>query len=160
LYAFATGVLAKVTSVYPDVVINYCIFSPLRSITTRHHVDCRLDISCTSTIDSRPTTIIPNIIMHASTIIFILWAFCHRTGAFQTSPTTAGSGCATCIQAARASHHGDVAAMSTRRSFAEDLLKGSIGFSLASLASSPAYASGGATAGGAYLLSGELEWRR
>ncbi len=49
------------------------------------------------------------------------------------------------------------AAATTRRSFAEDVLKGSIGFSFANLASAPAHASGGATAGGAYLLSGTLD---
>ena len=50
------------------------------------------------------------------------------------------------------------AAATTRRSFAEDVLKVSIGCSFANLALVPAYASGGATAGGAYLLSGRLDW--
>jgi len=44
----------------------------------------------------------------------------------------------------------------SRRLFVDDLMKGSIGITLAYLSSSPANASGGATAGGAYLLSGTV----
>ena len=45
----------------------------------------------------------------------------------------------------------------SRRAFMENVASTSIGISLATLlsSSSPAYASGGATAGGVYLLSGE-----
>mmetsp|Transcript_32744 Transcript_32744/g.69127 ORF Transcript_32744/g.69127 Transcript_32744/m.69127 type:complete len:220 (-) Transcript_32744:204-863(-) len=49
---------------------------------------------------------------------------------------------------------------STRRLFSEDLLKGSIGISLAYLLPSPAHASGGATAGGAYLLSAKQRYNK
>ena len=44
----------------------------------------------------------------------------------------------------------------SRRSFAEDILGSSI--SLAFLSSTPCYASGGATAGGAYLLSAKQRY--
>lgn len=99
------------------------------------------------------------IIMHYA-LLFLLGAYCHQAAAFQTtSPSTADS--FTCFHSARVSPHAADSevgiAATTRRSFAEDLLtKGLIGFSLSNLASSPAYASGGATAGGAYLLSGAL----
>ena len=51
---------------------------------------------------------------------------------------------------------GDIGTTS-RRAFMENVASTSIGISLATLlsSSSPAYASGGATAGGVYLLSGE-----
>ena len=47
----------------------------------------------------------------------------------------------------------------TRRAFMEEvILKGSVGVYLASSATvAPAHASGGATAGGAYLLSGKFQ---
>lgn len=97
--------------------------------------------------------------MHAASILFLLGASCQNVASFQTLLST--TGCSTCIQAERVSHphesdSGGAAAIN-RRSFAESLLKGSIGFSLANLTSAPAHASGGATAGGAYLLSGGLD---
>jgi len=46
--------------------------------------------------------------------------------------------------------------VTSRRSFAEDILGSSI--SLAFLSSTPCYASGGATAGGAYLLSAKQRY--
>ena len=42
----------------------------------------------------------------------------------------------------------------SRRSFSEELVKASVGISMALLLPTSAHASGGATAGGAYLLSG------
>lgn len=103
-----------------------------------------------------------NFIMHAASILLLFGAFCQPAASFQPSSSTSGR--FTSIQAARVSHHeadsNGIGSATTRRSFAEDLVKGSIGFSLANLASLPAYASGGATAGGAYLLSGGLDlWR-
>ena len=63
------------------------------------------------------------------------------------------------ISATCKSTEGDGCKATSRRSFVEDTLRSScsLGISLAFLSSSspPAYASGGATAGGAYLLSGE-----
>ncbi len=51
---------------------------------------------------------------------------------------------------------GDVIIPAPRRVFFEDVMKGSLGlFFFSTLASAPAHASGGATAGGAYLLSGK-----
>ena len=46
-------------------------------------------------------------------------------------------------------------AVTTRKSFVEDTLRACVGLSIVSTMPLPVYASGGATAGGAYLLSGE-----
>jgi hypothetical protein len=56
----------------------------------------------------------------------------------------------------------DVGSSTTRRVFTEDILKAaSSATSLAYLfSSSPAYASGGATAGGAYLLSAKQRYNK
>lgn len=95
--------------------------------------------------------------MHAASILLLVGAFCQPAASFQPSSSTSGR--FTSIQARVSHHEADshgIGSATTRRSFAEDLVKGSIGFSLVNLASLPAYASGGATAGGAYLLSGGL----
>ncbi|KAL3760843.1 hypothetical protein ACHAWU_007909 [Discostella pseudostelligera] len=100
--------------------------------------------------------------MHAASILLLFGAFCQPAASFQPSSSTSGR--FTSIQAARVSHHeadsNGIGSATTRRSFAEDLVKGSIGFSLANLASLPAYASGGATAGGAYLLSAKQRYNK
>mmetsp|Transcript_13458 Transcript_13458/g.26391 ORF Transcript_13458/g.26391 Transcript_13458/m.26391 type:complete len:214 (+) Transcript_13458:61-702(+) len=56
---------------------------------------------------------------------------------------------------------GDVITHTTRRVFVDDTIKGSLGIFIAStVASTPAYASGGATAGGAYLLSAKQRYNK
>ena len=78
---------------------------------------------------------------------------CHESTAFMPISSLAARGITT---EQHSSIDGDIGTTS-RRTFMENVASTSIGISLATLlsSSSPAYASGGATAGGAYLLSGE-----
>jgi len=105
--------------------------------------------------------------MHgAATIILLVLGVCSfHAAAFLPPSSIAVRNAVTCNHAV--TPHNDIdsgsdsiAASITRRSFAENLLKGSAGVSLAYLSSSPAHASGGATAGGAYLLSAKQRYNK
>jgi len=105
-----------------------------------------------------------NTMMRVAKITLLLGACCHQVAAFLPPSTISVRNDFTCNHAVQTPHHdidsGGIAASITRRSFAEDLLKGSVGISLALLSSSPANASGGATAGGVYLLSAKQRYNK
>mmetsp|Transcript_31620 Transcript_31620/g.66506 ORF Transcript_31620/g.66506 Transcript_31620/m.66506 type:complete len:186 (+) Transcript_31620:143-700(+) len=102
--------------------------------------------------------------MLATTILLFLGTCCHQSAAFLPPSSIAGRTSVTCNHAVQTSQ--DIvgsdggSAPTSRRFFMEDVLKGSIGMSLAYISSSPAHASGGATAGGAYLLSAKQRYNK
>lgn len=107
--------------------------------------------------------------MRAASILLLLGACGRQAAAFlQPSSPISVRKDVTCNHAVQKPHRdrdinsgGTVATASiSRRSFAEDLVKGSVvGISSAYLSSSsPAHASGGATAGGVYLLSAKQRY--
>ncbi|KAL9181621.1 hypothetical protein ACHAXT_010426 [Thalassiosira profunda] len=105
--------------------------------------------------------------MRAATFVLLLGAACRPIAAFLPSPSAASVLDRVVVGRLRAERADDdaggdgIASLPTRRCFAEELLKGSIAIaSLVPLASSPAYASGGATAGGAYLLSAKQRYNK
>lgn len=102
--------------------------------------------------------------MRVATILLLLGACCHQAAAFLPPSSIAVRNGVTSKNAVQTPHHdidsGGIAASITRRSFADDLLKCAVGISLANLSSSPAHASGGATAGGVYLLSAKQRYNK